>query len=37
MTAAPSAMIGAFLGGFYLEALYRTGGMRYRLMVARKG
>lgn len=29
-------VIGAFLGGFYLEALYRTGGMRYRLMVARK-
>ncbi len=29
-------VMGAFLGGFYLEALYRTGGMRYRLMVARK-
>jgi SAM-dependent methyltransferase len=29
-------VIGAFLGGFYLEALYRTGGMRYLLMVARK-
>lgn len=29
-------VIGAFLGGFYLEALYRTGGMRYRLMVAKK-
>ena len=29
-------VLGAFLGGFYLEALYRTGGMRYRLMVAKR-
>jgi SAM-dependent methyltransferase len=29
-------VLGALLGGFYLEALYRTGGMRYRLMVARR-
>lgn len=36
-TRAARDVIGAFLGGFYLEALYRTGGMRYRLMVARKG
>jgi SAM-dependent methyltransferase len=27
-------VLGALLGGFYLEALYRTGGMRYRMMVA---
>lgn len=26
----------AMLGGFFLEALYRTGGMRYRFIVARK-
>lgn len=26
----------AMLGGFFLEALYRTGGMRYGFMVARK-
>ncbi|MGE4063749.1 MAG: cyclopropane-fatty-acyl-phospholipid synthase family protein [Rhodospirillaceae bacterium] len=35
-TQAARAVIGAFLGGFYLEALYRTGGMRYRLLVAKK-
>jgi hypothetical protein len=29
-------VIGALLGGFYLEALYRTGAIRYRLMVAKK-
>jgi SAM-dependent methyltransferase len=29
-------VLDAFLGGFYLEALYRTNGMRYRLIVARK-
>ena len=29
-------VLGALLGGFYLEALYRTGGMRYRMMVAKK-
>ena len=29
-------VLGALLGGFYLEALYRTDGMRYRLMVAKK-
>jgi len=28
-------VLGALLGGFYLEALYRTGGMNYRLMVAK--
>lgn len=29
-------VLGALLGGFYLEALYRVGGMRYRLLVAAK-
>ena len=29
-------VLGALLGGFYLEALYRTGGMGYRMMIARK-
>lgn len=28
--------LGAMLGGFLLEALYRTGGMRYGFMIARK-
>ena len=28
--------LGAMRGGFFLEALYRTGGMRYGLIVARK-
>lgn len=28
--------LGAMRGGFFLEALYRTGGMRYRFIVARK-
>jgi len=35
-TSAARDVLGAILGGFYLEALYRTGGMRYRLMVARR-
>lgn len=29
-------VLDALLGGFYLEALYRTGAMRYRLLVAAK-
>jgi hypothetical protein len=29
-------VLGALVGGFYLEALYRTGGMRYRMMVVKK-
>jgi SAM-dependent methyltransferase len=29
-------VLGALLGGFYLEALYRTGGMRYRMLIAKK-
>jgi SAM-dependent methyltransferase len=33
-TRAARDVLGALLGGFYLEALYRTDGMRYRLMVA---
>ena len=35
-TRAARDVLGAILGGFYLEALYRTGGMRYRLLVARR-
>lgn len=29
-------VLGALRGGFFLEALYRTGGMKYRMMVARR-
>jgi hypothetical protein len=35
-TRALRGVLGSFLGGFLLEALYRSGGMRYRLIVARK-